>query len=43
MLLAASLYLVDLRLPFRRTLAPILLWGALLPGGDGDAGTAALR
>jgi 1,4-dihydroxy-2-naphthoate octaprenyltransferase len=37
----ASPYVRHLRLPFQATLAPIFLWGALLAGGEADAGTAA--
>ena len=36
-----GLYVTHLRLPFQLTLAPIFLWGALLSGGQWDAGTAA--
>lgn len=32
-------YIRHLRLPFQPTLAPIFLWGALLSGGQWDAGT----
>ena len=42
MLLAASPYLVHPRLAFQLTLAPIFLWGALLPGGRWGAGATAL-